>query len=52
MVNVGIFNASSNLENQIMKYKEDTDYEILCLVNKGRVLLLFTYMCFIGISFN
>lgn len=37
-----IFNASSKFEGQILSYKQDTEFEILCLVNKARVLLMFT----------
>lgn len=46
MVNMGIFNTLSKLESQILSYKQDTEFEILCFVNKARVLLLFKRFVF------
>lgn len=46
MVNMGIFNALSKLESQILSYKQDTEFEIPCFVNKARVLLLFKRFVF------
>lgn len=42
MVNMGIFNALSKLESQILSYKQDTEFESLCFVNKAQTLLWFT----------
>lgn len=41
----------SKLESEILGNKQDTEFEILCFVNKARVLLFFC-MCFTGLSFN
>lgn len=41
MVNIGIFNASSKFESQILSYKQDTEIDTLCFVTKDWVLLLF-----------
>lgn len=40
MVNMGIFNALSKLESQILSYKQDTEFEILCFVNKARLVIV------------
>lgn len=37
MVNIGNFNALSKLESQILRHKQDTEFEILCFVNEARV---------------
>lgn len=39
MVNIGILSTLSKFEKQILNYKQDTGFEILCFVNKSRVLL-------------
>lgn len=44
MVNMGIFNALSKLESQILSYKQDEEFENLCFVNNGQALLWFIYM--------
>lgn len=31
MINIGIFNASSKLESEILSYKQDTEFKIACL---------------------
>ena len=38
------FNALSIFESQILSYKQDTEFENLCFVNKARALLWFTYV--------
>lgn len=40
MVKKGILNDSSIFECQIKSYKHDTEFEILCFVNKVQVLFL------------
>lgn len=40
MVKMGILNDSSIFECQIKSYKHDTEFEILCFVNKVQVLFL------------
>lgn len=42
MVNMGIFNALSKLESQILSYKQDREFENLCCVNEAQTLLWFT----------
>lgn len=44
MVNMVILNDSPKFESQLLSYKQDKEVEILCSVNKARVLLLLTYM--------
>ena len=44
MDNMGIFNALSKFESQILSYKQDTEFGILCFVNKAWALLLFKYV--------
>lgn len=39
MVNMGIFDALSKFESQILSYKQDVEFEILCFVIKARMLL-------------
>lgn len=52
LVNIGILNAFSKLE-VVSSYRRDTVFDILCFVNKVRVSLLFTCICFVfGISCN
>lgn len=46
MVNIGILNASSKSESQILGYKQDIEIRIFCCVNKAQVLLLFTKLLF------
>ena len=41
----------SKFESQISSYKQDTEFIILCFVNKARILS-FLHMCCIGVSFN
>lgn len=36
MVNIGILSTLSKFEKQILNYKQDTGFEILCFVNKAR----------------
>lgn len=50
MVNIGNFNASS-FESQMLNYKLDTKFEILCFVNTAQVSLLFTNV-FYGCKFH
>lgn len=45
MVNMGIVIALSKFESQIMSYKQETKFEILCFV-------VITYMWCIGIILN
>lgn len=40
--NIDIVYASSKFESQKLSYKQDTEFDILCFVNKAKVLLLFT----------
>lgn len=40
IVNMGIFNALSKLESQILNNKQDTEFEILCFVNKARLVIV------------
>lgn len=40
MVNMAIFNDLIKFESQNMRYKLDTEFEILCYVNKSRILIL------------
>lgn len=40
------FNVLSKFENQILNYKQHTEFQILCFVNKTRVLLLFTFVLY------
>lgn len=40
IVNMGIFNALSKLESQILSYKQDTEFEIPCFVNKARLVIV------------
>lgn len=35
---MGIFNALSKLESQILSYKQDKEFENLCFVNKTQAL--------------
>lgn len=35
LVTMGIFNDSPKFESQILHYKQDTEVEILCYVNKA-----------------
>lgn len=48
---MGIFNASS-FESQILNYKLDTKFEILCFINKAQVSLLFTNVRVYGCKFH
>lgn len=50
MVSMGIFNTLLKFENQLLSYKQDTEFKILCFVNIAQALLLF--MCHIALSFN
>lgn len=43
MVSMGIFNTLLKFENQLLSYKQDTEFKILCFVNIAQALLLFTY---------
>lgn len=36
MDNMGIFNASSKFDCQILSYKQVTEFELLCFINKAR----------------
>lgn len=38
MVNMGIVNAILKFENQILSYKQGTEFEIVCFENKAEVL--------------
>lgn len=52
---MGIFNSSSKFESQILNYKQDTEFEIICFGNKAQLSLVIVYiqcMYWIGISFN
>lgn len=51
MVNIGIFYNASSFESQILNYKLDTKFEILCFVTKAQVSLLFTNV-FYGCKFH
>lgn len=46
MVCLGISNDLSN-ESQILSHKQNTDVEILCYLNKARVLLMFIYVWYL-----
>lgn len=43
MINIGIVNASSKFEDKKLSYKQDTEFDILCFVDKPKVLLLYIY---------
>lgn len=47
IVNMGNFNALSKFESQILSYKQDTEFGVLCFVKKKRACALL--LCFIGI---
>ena len=51
MINIEDYNAMAKFESQIASYKQDTEFIILCFVNKARKCH-FLQMCCIGVSFN
>lgn len=51
LINIEVFNAMSTFESQISSYKRDTEFIILCFVNKVRILSFLHIHC-IGVSFN
>ena len=50
-MNIEVYNVISKFESQISSYRQDTEFIILCFVNKARILS-FLHMCCIGVSFN
>lgn len=46
MINIEVYNAMSEFESQISSYKQDTEFLILFLVNKARILSFFTYVLY------
>lgn len=40
IVNMGNFNALSKFESQILSYKQDTEFGVLCFVKKKKSLRL------------
>ena len=53
MVDRGTFNALTKFESQILSYKQDTEFKILCFVNKARVQLLYTnVLCWYMFQYN
>lgn len=41
---MGIFNSSSKFESQILNYKQDTEFEIICFGNKAQLSLVIVYI--------
>lgn len=44
MVNIGIFNASSQFKSQLLSYNHATEFKYFCFVKKFRVIILFLYV--------
>lgn len=41
LVNIGIVNALSKIESLILSYKQDTEFEIRCFVNKTGLVIVY-----------
>lgn len=52
IVNMGILNASSKSESQILSYKQDTEIRILCFVKSLSLVIFYIVVVCIDISFN
>lgn len=44
MIDMDIRNAFAKFESQILRYKQNIEFEILCKVNRTQVLLLVTHL--------
>lgn len=55
MIDIEVHNAISKFGSQISTYKQDRDFLKFCLVNKARILSVFTfviYWCKFLIKYN
>lgn len=43
LTNNGVINAYSRFDSKKLSYKQDTNHDIICFVNKAKVFLLFIY---------
>ena len=48
LINIEVYNTMSKFETRISSYKQDTEFIILCFVNKARMLSFFIFVLYWG----